>query len=45
VIVRNTGKRAGDRTVLAFLVGADDSRRLAAFTRVHCDPGKQTKHG
>jgi beta-glucosidase len=43
VTVRNTGKRAGDRTVLAFVVGADGSRRLAAFTRVHLNPGEQTK--
>ena len=43
VMVRNTGERAGDRTVLAFVVGPDGSRRLAAFARVHLAPGEQTK--
>ena len=43
VIVRNIGKRTGDRTVLAFLVAPDGTRRLAAFTRVHLRRGEQTK--
>jgi beta-glucosidase len=43
VSVRNAGGRAGDRTVLAFAVGADGSRRLAGFTRVHLGPGESTK--
>ncbi len=42
VSVRNTGKVAGDHTVLAFLVGSDGSRRLAGFTRVHLNPHAQT---
>jgi hypothetical protein len=42
VTVRNTGKAAGDRTLLAFLVGADGSRRLAGFTRVHLNPHRAT---
>jgi beta-glucosidase len=42
VTVRNVGKRAGDHTVLAFLVASDGSRRLAGFTRVHLDPHRQT---
>jgi beta-glucosidase len=41
VLVRNVGSRAGDRTVLAFLVGTDGSRRLAAFTRVRLYPHQQ----
>jgi len=40
VSVRNTGPRAGDRTVLAF---ADGGRRLAGFARVHLGPGEKTK--
>jgi beta-glucosidase len=43
VSVRNVGERAGDRTVLAFAVVADGSRRLAGFTRVHLGPGDRTK--
>jgi beta-glucosidase len=43
VVVRNAGERAGDRTVLAFVVGPDGTRRLAAFTRVHLGAGRQTK--
>jgi len=42
VPVRNSGKRDGDHTLLAFLVGADGSRRLAGFTRVHLDAHRQT---
>jgi beta-glucosidase len=42
VTVRNTGKRAGDHTVLAFVVSPDGSRRLAAFTRVHLNPHRET---
>jgi beta-glucosidase len=38
VIVRNVGKRSGDRTVLAF-----DGSRLVGFTRVHLAPGERTK--
>jgi beta-glucosidase len=42
VNVRNVGTRSGDHTVLAFLVGADGSRRLVGFTRVHLNPHQQT---
>jgi beta-glucosidase len=42
VTVRNTGKAAGDRTLLAFLVGSDGSKRLAGFTRVHLNPHRTT---
>jgi beta-glucosidase len=42
VTVRNTGKAAGDRTLLAFLVGSDGSRRLAGFTRVQLDAHRAT---
>jgi beta-glucosidase len=42
VKVRNAGRQTGDHTVLAFVVGADGSRRLAAFTRVHLKPHQQT---
>jgi beta-glucosidase len=38
VTVRNVGKRAGDRTVLAFA-----GQRLVGFTRVHLAPGERTK--
>jgi beta-glucosidase len=38
VIVRNVGKRSGDRTVLAF-----DGGRLVGFTRVRLAPGEKTK--
>jgi beta-glucosidase len=38
VVVRNVGKRSGDRTVLAF-----DGSRLVGFTRVHLAPGERTK--
>jgi beta-glucosidase len=38
VLVRNVGKRSGDRTVLAF-----DGSRLVGFTRVHLAPGEKTK--
>jgi beta-glucosidase len=39
VLVRNTGKRAGDHTVLAF----DSGGRLVGFTRVHLVAGERTK--
>jgi beta-glucosidase len=39
VIVRNVGRRAGDRILLAF----DGSQRLVGFTRVHLAPGERTK--
>jgi beta-glucosidase len=42
VTVRNAGKAAGDRALLAFLVGSDGSRRLAGFTRVHLDAHRAT---
>jgi beta-glucosidase len=38
VVVRNVGKRSGDRTLLAF-----DGSRLVGFTRVHVDAGAKTK--
>ena len=41
VKVRNVGQQAGEHTVLAFLVGADGSRRLAGFTRVDLKPHQQ----
>jgi beta-glucosidase len=39
VTVRNAGRRAGDDTVLAFVVRPDGGRRLIAFPRVRLDRG------
>jgi beta-glucosidase len=39
VTVRNAGRRAGDDTVLAFVVRPDGGRQLVAFPRVRLDRG------
>jgi beta-glucosidase len=39
VTVRNAGRRAGDDTVLAFVVRPDGGRQLVAFPRVRLDGG------
>jgi beta-glucosidase len=43
VKVRNSGRRPGDDTVLAFVTRPDGGRQLVAFPRVHLDRGEGTR--